>query len=860
MKKAVAKIIFFLCAYLVSGAVLAFSYGKEFSFRLKIEPPEQSQTGRYQVVVDGAKINFFVEKGNWSDWTKISAEQIGAIKKLYPNLYMNRYPLVIHIRINPCAPETKVFFEFNVDEKQYSSQALSYASGSMTAGVLQWEENGIAKMGTMAQYNQKYWEHINKAALSIGEIKRPEKLLIVDRFIGGDSDFYDWKQGLDNLSRLGFNVFLMPADKNLRDLLLQTDIKKIHWAVYNPPGYAFDFDENQTSDTALKKWAQDIAKKYIEAGYDVRDMALFALSDEPGWYFPSVFKYVNENPKNLERFHNYLKAKGLKPNDLGGDGWKWDNIRPLGRSAANKDLASRRLYYWTCRFFADVSNGLFARATKALEEAFYPGLPITVNWNFFAGRFYFPGPFGHNPDKNSPDAAMGGHDWLEFGRARGSTCIWTEDWFGDNLAYQWSFYCSKMKSSARKSNGIFGGYVIGRTAGEGVTQKMMSIFGHGGKIIKFYVFGPEYNFPGNCWSENPKVINGIMRAATITAKAEELLYPGKPLIPQVAILTPQSSLVWDQKEMEKASGIVDATNVNQNNATTTYMAEVYNIYIALMHENIPADFVDEKDLTDPKVMSNYKVLFVTAPNLPEECISSLKKWVESGGTVVTTYSAITADRYDEPTNSFYSWAGVKIEENSHPRIVISWNNWKQSGVDEVKTEQSSFKAAWIKGKISQFRKNSEILATFLDGSPAAIIAPVGKGRVIHYAFYPGCSYMLSQIESGKTGYNGLPVGFSPEIRSFIVESVKKSGVRPFVSVSEPMIEALPLVSEKGIAITVLNWSGSEKEKIRIGFITSEKIKEIESVSGGRIPFTQEEKGVFCEVPIKDVDVLLLKKR
>ncbi|MCM8765025.1 MAG: hypothetical protein NC830_06680, partial [Candidatus Omnitrophica bacterium] len=106
MKKVVTRIIFFLCAYSVFGVSFAFSYGKEFSFRIKIEPPEQNQAVKHQVVVGGAKVNFFVEKGIWSDWTKISNEQVNAIKKLYPNLYLNRYPLVIHIRINPCPSET----------------------------------------------------------------------------------------------------------------------------------------------------------------------------------------------------------------------------------------------------------------------------------------------------------------------------------------------------------------------------------------------------------------------------------------------------------------------------------------------------------------------------------------------------------------------------------------------------------------------------------------------------------------------------------------------------------------------------------------------------------------------------------
>jgi hypothetical protein len=44
----------------------------------------------------------------------------------------------------------------------------------------------------------------------------------------------------------------------------------------------------------------------------------------------------------------------------------------------------------------------------------------------------------------------------------------------------------------------FGGYVIPRTAGDrpdGMLQKMLCLVGSGGKAVKFFVFGPEYNFP-----------------------------------------------------------------------------------------------------------------------------------------------------------------------------------------------------------------------------------------------------------------------------------------------------------------------------------------------------------------------------
>jgi hypothetical protein len=43
---------------------------------------------------------------------------------------------------------------------------------------------------------------------------------------------------------------------------------------------------------------------------------------------------------------------------------------------------------------------------------------------------------------------------------------------------------------------------------------MLAVFGHGGKHIKFFIFGPEYAFPMNCWSDIPEVfveVAGAMR-------------------------------------------------------------------------------------------------------------------------------------------------------------------------------------------------------------------------------------------------------------------------------------------------------------------------------------------------------------
>ena len=317
-------------------------------------------------------------------------------------------------------------------------------------GVMIWHEGKKPRAGTMAQYNQRDWKFLAK--VECPEKDRPKHFPIVDRFIGGDDDRLDWGEGIQELSKAGFSTIMLPASKPIRDIYVKTGLRRTAWAVYNPPGYAFDFGDKAITPKDIRAWGEEQAKPYLDAGYAKEDMALFAMSDEPGWYYPSMLVTLRKSPQALARFRDYLKAQGLEPGDVGAKAW--GQVEPIGHSKA-KELPSRRLFYWTMRFFPHDSARHFAACTKSLEAAFYPNLPVCTNWNFFSGRLYVPGAVANNPDPKSRDAAMGGHDWLEFGRLRGGTMLWTEDWFMDRLAYQWSFYASKLNSAAQERGGLW---------------------------------------------------------------------------------------------------------------------------------------------------------------------------------------------------------------------------------------------------------------------------------------------------------------------------------------------------------------------------------------------------------------------
>jgi hypothetical protein len=781
----------------------------------------------------------------WSDWMPFGRPQVEATLQGYPAIYMNSFPVVVKLQVSPVADPTSVQAELRLDE----TGEVALLAGELfdpTLGILIWrDDTGAPHAATMADYNKRYWNALEGVA--VPEAERPRRFPIVDRFIGGDGDRRAWREGIEHLARAGFSAIMLPPSGPIRDLLLELGLRRTAWAVYNPPGYAFDYGAEVTPE-AITQWAADQAKAYLEAGYAREDMAIFAMSDEPGWYYPAMFRSLTDSPAALARFRDYLRQQGLQPAEVGAR--TWEEVLPLGRSRA-EDLPSKRLFYWTMRFFSWDSARHFAVCTKALEDAFYPNLPVLTNWNFFSGRLYVPGPVANNSEKENPDAAMGGHDWLEFGRMRGCTMLWTEDWFGDSKAYQWSFYCAKLRCAADKGGVQFGGYVIPRTAGDcedGILQKTLCVVGSGGKAVKYFVFGPEYNFPGNCYSENAKVLRKMAEAHAMIGKAEDLLWEGKRPRPQVAILAPRSAELWDAKDIPIPNQIQDATNTNLNAATVDYMAEVYDLYLALQHANIPVDFADEDDLS-PDGLKPYRVVYVTEPNIPVEGQRGLAEWLRAGGTLVTVTGAGARDRYDEPCAVLSNATGV-VEEPRERMLVPSLDALPEAGKGTGRF--GDFTAIGPRGLLSA--PKGQQIAAFADGTPAVLQRAVGKGRVVHFAWMPGLSYMKS---STGTEY-GLPVGFSRTIRRWITYPTQLADVKPPVTVDRPLVETPMLLSSRGAAVTLLNWTGDPIESLKVSVRVPFKVRNVESVKQGAVSFTKTDGGIACAMPLGAAEIVVLR--
>jgi len=826
-----------------------------FHFRARVisvkgAPPEDKQTvftfGPSEVAANGAA---------WSEWMAFGPEAVAWYLKGYPNLYIKRYPFVVKAQVHPLQAPTVIEGEVKLDETGAVYPFRVELLGPALALLVWRDADRQPHVGTSADYNGRYWRMME--GVEVAPAQRPKYFPIVDGFFGEGNDVREWEEGYNHLARLGINaMFQVPADPRFREMLRHSGIARMAQGIYNPPGYAFEFTAQpgssvpagwtgkpgSTTPEAMAQWAQERIDPYLKAGFKADDLAVFAMSDEPGWYFPMWTTMLQESPLGLQHFRDYLKARGLTPRDVGAA--SWEQVLPLGRGKA-VDLPSRRLFYWTVRFLAWDSARHFANATRALEKATYPNLPIFTNWGYI-DRLYFPGCYGNNPDKTSPDAASGGHDWLEFGRMRGCTMLWTEDWFSDADAYQWSYFSAKLRCAAEKGGVHFGGYIVPRAGGdraEGIEQKILTVIGSGGKALEYFVFGPEYTFPVNCYSETgDRVLPQMADAHRMIGQAEDLLWPGtRPRTP-VAILDPRSAQIWDRQD-------VPDTNRELNSLTVDYMAEEFNLYVALQHADIPADFVEEDDLS-AKGLRPYKVLYVTEPNIPAEFQQGLLAWVRNGGTVVTVTNAGTADRFDDPCDILAK--GLGIAEQPRTRAFISSPKALQAAGTGTGAA-GTFTAFGPRGTLRDAPKKG-VLATFADGAPAIIERKVGRGRVVHFTWMPGLSY----LKSSTTTKDRLPAGFSTVIRGMIAYPVQAARVTPPVTVDQPMIETPLLLSAKGAAVTLLNWSGEAPKPVTLVIRAPFTVQSVASVKQGKLPFTRTKDGITCILPLGAADIVLLR--
>jgi hypothetical protein len=769
----------------------------------------------------------------------------------------------------------------------------------------------LGQIETMSQHAQTYLSAAQAVALNPED--RPQQFVIgSDALTGGQADQAQLEAEAQAVSLLGINTVqaylwrgysgktgLDPASQ-INSTLDDNGLARRSLALTFPtfasstlplvgglpqqlPAW-FDFS---LTPSALDAWVASAVTLATLEGASPAAVVEIHMADEPAWNFPLMLnevKDVTNHPGWLTAFQTYLQdigaQQGLHANDfdasVGPD--DWGRLSPAGASAAlpaDASIEARRLFYWTMRFFVDSSAQAFERARVALQAAFPNLRTVYANWP----AVYWLSTWYNNGNATAPatpnDNASGAPDWLESGRL-GSASPWTEDGFAipDQQAEQWSTISDALRSASMltwqatgganvdpNNPGNFpsdawqnlGAYIKPIKFGgfpSGASYKILSLLGHGGKSVDLWQFGPSAvtSDPTDGWSERTDVYAPIADALRLVGHAEPVLYPGRPQRGNVAVLLPGTSNLWDPV-----------------NGTKLYQQEVWGLDYALVHAGYTVDFVDDTDLASGALSSRgYSALYLTGPNLSAAAQSAVKDWVAGGGTLVVTPGAATADEYNAPTSILDAVLGLQ------PRTAVRSLAVPFTGIDSLTLTGGSAAAAFGTGSMGLWGTTSaltpaaggaSIEGTLKSGAAGLTLNHYGTGIAIAYGFFPGWQYWLSpSLESNSTvtALPRLPQDWGQEQRQLAdAPAVLANTPRP-VTVSQPVVEADRLQSDKGIAITLLNWSGQPISSLTVTIPNAGNFTIVCTAQG--VPVQTQVNGTTLQVtlPLDHVDVLMLQ--
>ncbi|MCM8788349.1 MAG: hypothetical protein NC907_00995 [Candidatus Omnitrophica bacterium] len=538
-------------------------------------------------------------------------------------------------------------------------------------------------------------------------------------------------------------------------------------------------------------------------------------------------------------YKQYLKSQGLKPSDLRVK--SWDEVKPYGswswrdswkmRPTDRTAVDSCINYYWTLKYW----NYATAKVYRILAEEIIRRMPeVNVRVNFGP-----PWAYGYC-------SYMRGAEIWEFARQNSVTAFWNEDWLNTsgwrNAGIQMVSYLVDLSRSCAKINNAEVGAFVMPVGGENNIQlKLASVIGKGAKKIDVYRYGPAYYSPDN-WSQSKDMSSDIAKFTRTLEKVEETAFYGRPRNPEVAIIWSASEPVWSTDD-----------------------ASMWNnqlIYLALLHKQIPVDFVDEFEI-EKGALKNYRCAVLSSQYLRKETKKMIINWVNGGGNLWIDGLPATGDQYGQKCDLMLPLIGIDditVVDSATGKSLNPQNGVSPAIITGQITLKNSDETIEGVGRKILFKiKNptrTKVIGEWEDDSPAIIESRSGKGRIFYTGTYAGHSYNVPvERIPGK-----IESGYREKERKIITDFILSCGIQRPVWCDVDCIQADLLESEKGIVIALSNYLGSPQKLVTVNVDARNNITTVESAQNGKLEFTQDAKTriVTFKVPLDNFDFIVLK--
>lgn len=611
------------------------------------------------------------------------------------------------------------------------------------------------------------------------------------------------------------------------------------------------------------------ARQFREGGGDLSHVAYAMLTDEPQGHTAA---HLAGCKACGEAFGHWVREElHLTPADLLVSGW--EQVVPIEESGRDRHPA---LHYFTQRFRTRVLANYMTIQQRLMHEAHAADFPVNANISggnaVFYGNFYSQG--------------VDYFELLDDGRLNG---LWSADWANLATTYQMGSYnAALMQAASRRHGQHLGMYLIAYAGrlGWDIKAKAVSQAARGVKVLNSFYYGPMYSRnEGTPWSQRPEVWRAHAEVVREFGGAEDVLLAAEPVQPQAAILYSSSSDIWTQPQPNFAWGF-----------------DRKHLWLALTHVQIPVTFVSERDV-ERGLLKNFKVCYLSGPNLTGLAAKMLEKWVGDGGTLVLTAGGAARDEYDRPLTGLPAILPAKRAEiqilEAHTSYGRALTRLQVRG--ECRIDDATLQVFSARQDLSP-HAGAQVLGRFDDGSAALVRGAYGQGRVYCFGMLPGLSYIRPALDAqarhveavvpsgiapaivmestrdadddAERGPSGEEPGSAPsaagalarsynpwefpaDIRRAIVAPAIEAGIDLPIRCSVPVVDAVLMQAPEAAVIPLSNWSLQPLSDLQLTVRTAREVQRVVSVRHGELPWVRDGKAVRFSLPLQETDFVIL---
>jgi len=550
-----------------------------------------------------------------------------------------------------------------------------------------------------------------------------------------------------------------------------------------------------------------------------------------------------KNEKTVADFRDFLRARGVKPDELGAQ--SYDAIKPIsdaeftastktGLSEGEAGRNLKRLFWWSHEFAIEQGVNKFATLTQEMTRIVGPHFKTTANLGGMH-PFYW----------------MNQSSFIEQFKGGGMTLAWSEDY--DYMMPEASrlvidFQAAYLRAGAKYHDTPMMFFTMphfpGNT-GQHLIQNAVTLWGQGIKDLDFFFVSPDAFATENYISFRGGMAEtgrGIRQISGMAGNIEDQLLPARTRPAKVAILLSEASDVWEIEGQQNQWGVAPGTK-----ATNVSQEERKSIWHCLRNAGYQVDLLTESDVAEGW-LKDYRVLYVCGRNLDRKAVRPLQDWVNAGGSLYLTAGAARKDQYDEPLKDLDALVGRdKVEKATLYRGALraKLELLQLEPLDTVQIsggEQTKLPAIEALATLEVFTPTAEaiVLGKFTRaGMPAFVGTTIGKGRGYYIGTLPGQAYvrkgLLPARPMGKGGPEWYfsqtePVDYDRQAAGVILRPPQDLQLPPDCAANHRGVVANILVNAQATIVTVVNLAKSVDGKANDVRITVSGVRPARKVS------------------------------